>query len=80
MTTVTAPGGTITIGSAGTMSTAGTSITIPSSLLIAGKKYLFMITALSDGKANMETAPNRHALPIANADVVSAPITISGAS
>ena len=45
-------------------------------LLSSGKTYLFLITSLVDGKANMETSPHRSSLPIANAQLISAPITI----
>jgi hypothetical protein len=62
-----------------TLRTAQTSMIVPPELLTAGQTYLISITALMDGKANMETSPNRSALPTASADVVSAPITI-GAS
>jgi hypothetical protein len=59
-----------------TLSTAKTSMTIPPDLLTSGKTYLFLITSLVDGKANMETSPHRSSLPTANAQLISAPITI----
>jgi hypothetical protein len=49
------------------------------SLLVANKTYVFQITALVNGHANMETSPHHSALPLASADVISAPITISAA-
>jgi len=75
MTPTTSPTGTVSYFSAATLSTAKTSITIPPGFLATGRTYLFVITSLADGKANMETSPHRSALPIANADVISAPIT-----
>ena len=57
------------------LSTAKTSITLPPNVLGPGRTYLFVITSLADGRANMETSPHRSSLPIANADVLSAPIT-----
>jgi hypothetical protein len=69
------PGGTVSYFSSTTLSTAKTSITIPPNTLASGRTYLFVITSLADGRANMETSPHRSSLPIANADVISAPIT-----
>jgi hypothetical protein len=63
-------------GPVATLYTAKTTLTIPPGVLMQGKKYIFLITVLSDGRANLETSPRRSALPIANADVISAPITI----
>ncbi|WP_263366877.1 hypothetical protein [Edaphobacter bradus] len=68
-------GGTVGYFSSTTLSTAKTSMTIPPNLLASGKTYLFTITALADGKANMETSPHRSSLPVGSADVISAPIT-----
>jgi hypothetical protein len=62
------------------LSTAQTSLTVPPELLVAGRTYWFAITALMDAKANMETSPNRSALPTGSADVISAPITISASA
>jgi len=59
----------------GNFSTAQTSITLPP--LSGGHPYVFAITALADGTANMETGPFRSSLPTGFATVVSAPITIS---
>jgi hypothetical protein len=42
--------------------------------------YVFIIAAEVDGRANIESSPNRSALPTAYANVVSAPITISSAA
>jgi hypothetical protein len=77
----TSPGTIIsTVGTIGyfpltTLSTAKTSMTIPPDLLTSGKTYVFLITSLVDGKANMETSPHRSSLPTANAQLISAPIT-----
>ncbi|MDP9049998.1 MAG: hypothetical protein M3O31_04635 [Acidobacteriota bacterium] len=75
MTPTTFLGGTASYSSVATLSTAKTSITIPPNVLAPGRTYLFVITSLADGKANMETSPHRSWLPVANADVISAPIT-----
>jgi hypothetical protein len=58
-----------------TLETGKTSITLPD-LLSVNTTYVFVITSLLDGHANIETSPHRSALPVASADVVSAPITI----
>lgn len=55
-----------------------TSITLPP--LSAGNTYVFSITALVDGAANVQTSPFRSALPTGYASVVSAPITISSSA
>jgi hypothetical protein len=77
MTPTTFPNGTVSYSSSTTLSTAKTWMTIPPNVLAPGRTYLFVITSLVDGKANMETSPNRSSLPIANADVISAPISIN---
>jgi len=59
-----------------TLATATTSIKLPPGLLGSGHTYLFIISSLADGRANMETSPNRSALPVAHADLISAPVTI----
>lgn len=65
--------------SSGEFATAKTSVTLPP--LVAGNTYVFVITTAVDAIANMETSPNRSALPTAFANIISAPITISsGAS
>jgi hypothetical protein len=69
------PNGVLTYVPAGTFYTAKTSATLPP--LQAGKTYVFLISAILDGRANFETSPNRSALPTASASVVSAPITIT---
>lgn len=76
-TALTSPNGTVNYSylSSTTLSTAKTSITLPPNVLGPGRTYLFVITSLADGRANMETSPHRSSLPIANADVLSAPIT-----
>ena len=60
---------------AGVFYTSQTSVTLPP--LSAGNTYVFVITALADGTANVQTAPFRSSLPTGFASVVSAPITIS---
>ncbi len=75
MSPTTFPGGAVNYLSSTTLSTAKTSIPIPSNVLSSGHTYLFVITALADGKANMETSPRRSSLPTASADLISAPIT-----
>jgi hypothetical protein len=42
--------------------------------------YFFMISAVADGVANMQTSPRRSALPTAFVDVLSAPITINSSA
>jgi hypothetical protein len=69
--------GIVTALATRTFYTAQTSITIPPEMITSGQSYLIDITALMDGKANMESSPRRSALPTAAANVVSAPITIS---
>jgi hypothetical protein len=54
------------------------SITLPP--LTPGFTYVFLISAVADGKANMEASPRRSALPSAYADVLSAPITVSASA
>ena len=73
----TLPGGLpIEYLSSTTLGTAKTSMTLPPNLLTSGKTYFFTITALADGRANMETSPHRSSLPTASANLISAPITI----
>lgn len=62
-----------------TLSTPTTSIKIPPDLLASGHTYLFVISSMVDGRANMETSPHRSSLPIARADLISAPLTIVAA-
>jgi hypothetical protein len=73
----TLPSGAVTYSSSTTLSTAKTSMTIPPDLLRSGQTYLFGITSLADGKANMETTPHRSTLPTASAELVSASVTIA---
>ena len=73
--TVIATIGTAVFLSGPTLSTAKTSMTVPPDLLSPGKTYLFVITSVVDGKANMETSPRRSSLPAASAQLLSAPIT-----
>jgi hypothetical protein len=61
--------------SAGTFSTSQTSVALPP--LTAGSTYIFEITTMVDGSANIQTSPYRSTLPTGYATVVSAPITIS---
>jgi hypothetical protein len=69
------PGDFYSYLAAGSFYTSQTSITLPP--LSSGNTYVFAITALVDGAANIQSSPNRSALPTAFANVVSAPITIS---
>lgn len=75
MSPTTLPDGTVNYFSSTTLGTAKTSMTIPPNLLTSGRTYLFVITSLADGRANIETSPHRSSLPTASADVISAPIT-----
>jgi hypothetical protein len=79
LTTSPLPSGTVQFFPSTTLGTAKTSMTIPPDLLRSGQTYLFVITSRVDGRANMETSPHRSSLPVANADMISAPITISTA-
>jgi hypothetical protein len=69
------PSGTPNYLNSGVFYTSQNSVTLPP--LSAGNTYVFAITALVDGTANIQTSPNRSSLPTAFANVVSAPITIS---
>ena len=71
------PSGSSAYSSLATLSTAKTTLTVPPNLIGANGTFLFVITALIDGEANMETSPHHSALPVASANVISAPITIS---
>ena len=51
--------------------------TVPSGLLPAGT-YVFVIESIADAGANVATSPFRSAYPTGRAQVVSAPITITG--
>ena len=62
----------------GVFGTSQTSVTLPP--LSSGNTYVFSITALADAAANIQTSPNRSALPAGFANVVSAPITISSSA
>ncbi len=75
MNPTTLPDGTVNYLSTTTLGTAKTSMTIPPDLLRSGQTYVFDITSRVDGRANMETSPHRSSLPVANADVISAPMT-----
>lgn len=75
MRPVTLLGGEVSYVSTTTLGTAKTSMTVPSGLFQSGQTYLFVITPLADGRANMETSPHRSALPTASAQSISAPIT-----
>jgi len=69
------PSGVPVYETAGIFYTSQPSVTLPP--LSAGNTYVFSITALTDGTANVQTAPFRSSLPTGYASVVSAPITIS---
>ena len=75
MSPITAVQGTPRYTATTVLGTAKTSMTIPPNVLSPGRTYLFMITAMADGRANMETSPHRSLLPVANADALSAAIT-----
>jgi hypothetical protein len=77
MSPTTLTDGTVEYVSTTTLSTAKTSITVPPDLLRSGQTYLFVITSLVDGNANMETSPHRSLLPVASAQLVSASVTIT---
>ena len=70
--------GAVVYGRAGEFSTAKTSLTLVP--LSGGNTYVFSITAIVNGGANMEISPFRSALPTGSSNVVSAPITISAAA
>ena len=74
---ITLNSGSTVYGISSTLGTKKTSVTVPPSILVANKTYVFLITATVDGQANMETSPHRSALPVASANVISAPITIN---
>ncbi|HYG97567.1 MAG TPA: fibronectin type III domain-containing protein, partial [Terriglobales bacterium] len=74
------PTGDLAYISVATLGTAKTSVTVPPGILAPGRSYVFVITARSDARANMETSPNRSALPTASADIVSGLVTISDAA
>lgn len=69
---------TVPYVAAGAVYTSQTSVTLPP--LSGGNTYVFSITALVDGAANIQTSPYRSALPTGYASVVSAPITISSSA
>ena len=69
------PSGAANYLNAGVFYTSQNSLTLPP--LSSGNTYVFAITALVDGTANIQTSPSRSSLPTAFANVVSAPITIS---
>lgn len=75
--TILADGTTVQYVTSTTLSTAKTAMTVPPDLLRSGQTYLFVITSLVDGKANMETSPHRSSLPTASAQMVSAPVMIT---
>jgi hypothetical protein len=58
------------------LGTKTTSVMLPGNLMRPGK-YMFLITALKDGRADLEVSPRRTAVPMANADIISATITIA---
>ena len=60
---------------AGTYTTTKTSLTIP--FLTANNTYVFSIRAIADAAANLETAPLRHKIPMAQSELISAPMVIA---
>jgi hypothetical protein len=67
----------VEFASAGTFSTAQTSVTLPP---LIPANYIFVVTAQVDATANIQTSPYRSTLPTGYADVVSAPITINSSA
>lgn len=67
------PNGSMGYIGGATFYTGKTSMTLP--LLQSSSTYVIMLTTEVDGRANVETSPNRSALPTAAASVISAPIT-----
>lgn len=59
-----------------TFYTSQTSMTLPPETIERGNHYFLMIRALTDGRANFESSPLRHAFPMGHADVMSAVFTI----
>ncbi|HET9697624.1 MAG TPA: fibronectin type III domain-containing protein, partial [Terriglobales bacterium] len=59
-----------------TLNTGKTTVIVPPGILQSGTTYFFLITSVTDGRANIETSPNRLGFPAGNADIISAPITI----
>jgi hypothetical protein len=62
----------------GYLYTSGTSVDVPSVLLSPGSSYIFTIKAMADSRANIATSPWRSGLPIADAQIVSGVLTVSG--
>ncbi|HYG98358.1 MAG TPA: putative Ig domain-containing protein [Terriglobales bacterium] len=58
--------------------TSGTSVTIPQDFFAPGTSYVFTIRAMADARASVKTSPWRSKLPIADARIVSGPMTIEG--
>lgn len=69
----TLPDGTMTYLNSGEFYTGKTSMTLPA--LQPSSTYVIVLTTEVDARANVETSPNRSALPTAVASVISAPIT-----
>jgi hypothetical protein len=57
------------------LGTAKTTMAVP--FLTSGGTYIFLLDAVVDGAANMETSPRRSQLPIAHSSVISAPVTVN---
>ena len=66
--------GTVNYFPGPTFTTSKTSMTLPP--LQSGETYVFALSARVDGKANVETSPNRSSLPTGYSTVISAPITV----
>ena len=77
LTPTSLPSGSSAYSPVATLSTAKSTVTLPANLFSPNGTCLFVITALIDGQANMETSPHRSALPVASANVISAPITLN---
>ena len=59
--------------------TTKTNMNVPYAL-VAGENFLVEITARTDGRANFESSPMRSGLPIGNASVISAVMTVSASA
>ena len=66
--------GTVNYFPGSTFTSSKTSMTLPP--LQSGQTYVFALSARVDGKANVETSPNRSSLPTGYSTVISAPITV----
>jgi hypothetical protein len=75
---LTAPNNAVFTAPIARYSTTKSSITLLP--LLAGRTYFFLITSKIDGRANVETNPNRSQLPVAFASTISAAFTVSSSA